>query len=94
MKYITVSNWTMKNWDDSMLPVAQQKFVPMIQKLGATSVNMVRTSDNSMMVITKFPDAETAKTVSEKISDIRSEAAKEFKMTLDSVQAGEVVASD
>ncbi|MBJ26982.1 MAG: hypothetical protein CMM30_01375 [Rhodospirillaceae bacterium] len=93
MSYVTVSNWNLESWDDSMLGIAQDKFVPMIQALGATTVSMVRTGDLSMMVVTHYPDGETAKIAAEKISEIRSEAAAEFSMSLVSVQAGEVLAS-
>tara|TARA_Y100001970_G_scaffold294367_1_gene451817 strand:+ start:74207 stop:74491 length:285 start_codon:yes stop_codon:yes gene_type:complete len=92
MAFVTVSNWTMDNYDESMIEVAQQKFVPMIKALGATSVSMVRTGDLSMMVITHYADSQTAKTASEKIDDIRSQAAAEFSMNLESAQAGEVIA--
>tara|TARA_Y100000814_G_scaffold184541_1_gene134947 strand:+ start:2656 stop:2979 length:324 start_codon:yes stop_codon:yes gene_type:complete len=93
MAYVTVSHWKMESWDSSMLDVAQEKFVPMIKSLGATSVNMVRTDELSMMVVTNYPDSETANSASGKIAGIRSEAASEFSMTLVSAQAGEVVAN-
>ena len=64
----------------------------MIMSVGATGVQMVRTGDLSMMVVTQFLDDVTAMTAQEKIAGIRSKAAEEFPMKMESSHAGSIMA--
>ena len=92
MGFVTVSHWTATEMTDEMIQTAQDKFVPMIMSVGATGVQMVRTGDLSMMVVTQFPDDVTAMTAQEKIAGIRSKAAEEFPMKMESSHAGSIMA--
>ena len=93
MGFVTVSHWTATEMTDEMIQTAQDKFVPMIMSVGATGVQMVRTGDLSMMVVTQFPDDVTAMTAQEKIAGIRSKAAEEFPMKMESSHAGSIMAA-
>jgi len=64
----------------------------MIMSVGASGVQMVRTGDLSMMVVTQFVDEATGMSAQEKIAEIRSKAAEEFPMTMESSYAGSVMA--
>ena len=92
MGFVTVSHWTATEMTDEMIQTAQDKFVPMIMSVGATGVQMVRTGDLSMMVVTQFLDDVTAMTAQEKIAGIRSKAAEEFPMKMESSHAGSIMA--
>ena len=92
MGFVTVSHWTATEMSDEMIQIAQDKFVPMIMSVGASGVQMVRTGDLSMMVVTQFVDEATGMSAQEKIAEIRSKAAEEFPMTMESSYAGSVMA--
>ncbi|MDC0162060.1 hypothetical protein OAI87_00495 [Paracoccaceae bacterium] len=92
MGFVTVSHWTASEMSDEMIQIAQDKFVPMIMSVGASGVQMVRTGDLSMMVVTQFVDEATGMSAQEKIAEIRSKAAEEFPMTMESSYAGSVMA--
>ena len=92
MGFVTVSHWTATEMSDEMIQIAQDKFVPMIMSVGASGVQMVRTGDLSMMVVTQFVDEATGMSAQEKIAGIRSKAAEEFPMTMESSHAGSVMA--
>ena len=92
MGFVTVSHWTASEMSDEMIQIAQDKFVPMIMSVGASGVQMVRTGDLSMMVVTQFADEATGISAQKKIAEIRSKAAEEFPMKMESSHAGSVMA--
>ena len=92
MGFVTVSHWTATEMNDEMIQIAQDKFVPMIMSVGASGVQMVRTGDLSMMVVTQFTDEATGISAQQKITEIRSKAAEQFPMTMESSHAGTVMA--
>ena len=92
MGFVTVSHWTASEMSDEMIQIAQDKFVPMIMSVGASGVQMVRTGDLSMMVVTQFVDEATGMSAQEKIAEIRSKASEEFLMKMESSHAGSVMA--
>jgi hypothetical protein len=93
MAYMTITNWTVTDeMNDEMVAAANEKFVPLIMSVGASSVHMVRTGDTSLSVVTQYPDAAAATAAQEKIAGIRAEAASDFPMTMDSANGGEVIA--
>ena len=62
MSYVTISNWTAtEELTDEMIATANEKFVPMIMSVGASSVQMVRTGDLNMSVVTQYADAAAAR---------------------------------
>lgn len=93
MSYCTLSNWTTTEWTDEMEALARDKYVPMVMAVGASSVQMVRTGDNSFTVVTHYADEATAMAAQEKIAAIRSEAADELPMTMADRSGGAVFAS-
>ena len=92
MTYVTISHWTATEMTDEMIATANLKFVPMIMSVGASSVQMVRTGDLSISVITQYADADTATAAQERIAHIRSQAASDLPMTMDSTHGGEIIA--
>ena len=92
MGFVTVSHWTATEINDEMMTIAQEQFVPMIMSVGAIGVQMVRTGDLTMMVITQFTDEAAGLNAQKKITDIRSKAAQQFPMSMDSSHAGSVIA--
>ena len=69
MGFVTVSHWTATEMSDEMIQIAQDKFVPMIISVGASGVQMVRTGDLSMMVVTQFTDEATGISAQQKITE-------------------------
>ena len=92
MSYCTMSNWTTTEWNDEMEALARDKYVPMVMAVGASSVQMIRTGDNSFTVVTLYADEATAMAAQEKIAAIRSEAADELPMTMQEKSGGGVFA--
>jgi hypothetical protein len=90
MAYVTITHWTATEMTDKMIAIANEKYVPMVIQVGASSVQLVRTGDLSMCVITQYSDASTAQSAKEGIAHIRSQAASEFPMKITSTCGGEV----
>jgi len=93
LAYVTLTLWSAEEMTDEMLATAQEKYVPMILSVGATGVQMVRTSETTMSVITQYADADVAEAAQAKIAELRSQASSEFTMTLEGVHSGEVIAA-
>ena len=94
MAYVTLTLWSASEMSDEMIATANEKYVPLVMSVGATGVQMVRTGDLTMCVITQYSDAATAAAAQEKIAEVRKQAAGEFTMTMEGVHAGEVFASN
>ena len=92
MAYCTISNWVTTEWNDEMEALARDKYVALIKAVGASGAQMVRTGDKSFSVITHYADEATAMAAQEKIAAIRSEAAEEMPMTMQSTSGGGVFA--
>lgn len=92
MAYVTLTHWKTEKITDEMLAAANEKFIPMIMQVGASNVQIIRTSKLSICVITQYKDAETAIAAQQRIAHIRSQAASEFPMIIDSTHAGEEIA--
>jgi hypothetical protein len=90
MAYVTITHWTTADMTDEMIAAANEKFAPMVLQGGASSIQMVRTGDLSMCVITQYTDAKTARSAQQRIAHIRSQAANEFPMKITSTIGGEV----
>ena len=93
MEFVTISHWDAPNATDEMMDEAKQKFMPMILATGADNVYMVRTGDNTVSVVTHFPEVESGKAAAEKIGAVREKAAEHFGMTLTSAHAGACLSS-
>lgn len=92
MAFITLTHWTGTEMNDEMISAARDTFVPLIKGVGADRVEMVRTGDLTMTVITHYPSETVAKAAAEKIAEIRAKATSEMPMKMDSAQSGEVFA--
>jgi hypothetical protein len=93
MAFTTISHWASGEMSDEMLSTATKKFVPLIMSLGASGVQMVRTGELSLCVVTQYSDAAAAQAAQAKIAEIREQVAQEFPMTMQSAHAGEVIGS-
>lgn len=93
MNYCTMSTWTTTGWTDEMENLAREKYVPMIMAVGASSVQMFRTGENSFTVVTSYADEATATSAQEKIAAIRSGAAEELPMSMQDMSGGAVFAA-
>lgn len=93
MGYVTVSHWSTTEWTQDMEALATGKFIPMILSVGASSVQMVRTGELTFCVITQYENEEAGVTAQQKIAQIRSQAATELPMSMDTAHAGSVFAS-
>ncbi len=78
---------------DEMTALANEKFVPLIMATGASGVQMVRTGNLGLSDVTHYADAAAAETAQARIAEIRSQAASDFPMTMDSAHGGEVIGS-
>jgi hypothetical protein len=90
MAYVTITHWTTADMTDEMIAIANNKYVPMAMQVGASNLQLVRTGDLSMCVITQYIDAKTARSAQQRIAHIRSQAASEFPMKVTSTLGGEV----
>jgi hypothetical protein len=93
LAFVTVSHWTATEMTDEMTATANEKFVPSIMATGASGVQMVRTGDLSLCVVTHYADAAAAESAQAKIAELRGQAASDFPMTMDSAHGGEVIGS-
>lgn len=93
MSYATVSHWTATEWTAEMEALANNAFIPMIISAGANSVQMVRTGDLTFCVVTQYDDEAAASAAQAKIADIRSKAASDLPMQMNSAHAGIVFAN-
>lgn len=93
MSFVSVSHWTSTEISDEMIATANEKFIPLIMGVGASSVQMVRTGDLSLCVVTNYADAAAAQAAQAKITELRAEVASQFPMTMDSAHSGEVIGS-
>ena len=93
MAFTTISHLTSDEMSDEMISTATTKFIPLIMSVGASGVQMVRTGDLTVCVVTQYSDAATAQAAQAKIAEIREQVAQEFPMTMKSAHAGEVIGS-
>lgn len=93
MAYVTITNWTATGLTDDQIKEISDTFVPLIMGVGASGVQMVRTGDQNVCVITSYATEETAMAAQDKITEIRAKAKSEYPMTLDSAVAGNVFAN-
>ena len=93
MAFVTVSHWTSTEISEEMISTANEKFIPLIMGVGASEVQMVRTGELTLCVVTQYPDAEAAQTAQSKIAEIREQVAQDFPMTMVSAHAGAVTGS-
>ena len=91
MAYVTLTHWKTSKLTDEMLAAANKKFIPMIMQVGASNVQIMRTGDLSICVITQYKDADTARAAQQRIAHIRSQAASEFPMTIERTHTGEII---
>ena len=92
MAYATISHWTTTEWNDDLVAIAQDKFVPLILSCGASRVQMVRTGDMSFSVVTEYANEATAQAAQARIAEIRGQAADELPMSMNGADAGNVFA--
>ena len=93
MAFVTVSHWTSTEISDEMISTANEKCIPLIMRVGASGVQMVRTGELSLCVVTHYPDAAAAQTAQAKIAEIREQVAQDFPMTMVGAHGGEVTGS-
>ena len=93
MAFVTVSHWTATEMTGDLLETAKTKFIPLIMSVGASGVQMVRTGELTVCVVTQYVDAVVAQAAQAKIAKIREQVAQEFPMTMQSAHAGEVIGS-
>lgn len=93
MAYVTLSNWMATEWSDELESTAQDRFVPLIMGVGASAVEMIRTGEYSLTVVTHYKNEETALAAQEKIARIRAKAADELPLSMEAAGGGEVFAS-
>ncbi len=93
MAYATLSSWTATEWSDELEEIARSKFIPLIMGVGASAVQMIRTGEYSLTVVTHYADEETAIAAQEKIAEIRATAADELPLSMEAAAGGEVFAS-
>lgn len=93
MSYFSISHWDTTEWTDAMETIGRDKYVPLVMALGAQSVDMVKTGDQTFVVITKYADAAAGEAAQKRIDEIRDEAATELPMKMASVHRGTTFAS-
>ena len=78
---------------EKMITSLTDKYIPMIMKLGAISVELVRTGNLSICVITQYPDANFVGLVQAKIAEIKDQVTKESSFFFVNTIVGEVIRS-
>ena len=93
MAFVTISHWTATEMSNELMETAKNKFMPMIMSVGANGVQMIRTGELTVCVVTQYVNAATAQQAQAKIAEIREQVAEGFPMKMDSAHAGEVFGS-
>lgn len=91
MTVTKITRWKATGKMDEIMEKAREKYVPLIMAGGASSVQMVRTGELSLCVITQYSEDAAAKAAMTDAT--RAQAAKEFPMVIQSTDEGEVFAS-
>ena len=91
MAFVTVSHWTSTEISDEMILTANEKFIPLIMRVGASGVQIVRSGELSLCVETLYPDAAADQTAQAKIAEIREQLAKDFSMIMVSAHGEAVI---
>ena len=91
--YATISHWKANEINDEMIEIMQNKFMPMLKSLGALNSYEIKTSENTVSIVTIFPDKETKIAATERINQIRSQGASEFESTMIKAEEGEIIAN-
>ena len=94
MSYMTISHWRASEWGDVLGDTARKKYIPLVMKLGAESIDLVRTGDPTYCVIVKYADQTTAEEVQAEIAEIRAQAADDLPTEMTGLYSGPVFASN
>ena len=60
MAFVTISHWIATEMSDELMETAKNKFMPMIMGVGASGVQMIRTGELTVCVVTQYVDAAAA----------------------------------
>ena len=82
MSFITISHWEADDWNDEMEAMARDQFAPLIMKVGAQCVDFIQTGDLTFSVVTKYADEATGIAASQKIAEIRGQAATQLPVRM------------
>lgn len=95
MTCITITTWEISDGTDYdvSLQSIRDKRMPALKELGATRVNVVRTSDRTSAAITEWPDAVTRDAAEQAIEAVRGKIHAEDFARMTGEMRGEVVAT-
>ena len=94
MRYVTITTWEIMEGQDFDLTMerVEARRLPALKGLGADRVQVVRTSDRTVAVISEWPDKEARDTASAMIEQVRGKVRTEDHTRMTGEMLGEVVA--
>jgi len=94
MRYVTITTWEIKDGTDYnvSLRAMEEKRLPALKNLGASSVTVIRTSERTSAAITEWPDKATRDAAELKIDEVRRKVHKEDMARMTGEMKGEIVA--
>ena len=94
MRYITITTWEVTEAADFDLVMdrVQEHRLPALKELGATRVQVIRTSDRTVAAITEWPDEATRDDAERMIGEVRQKVHAEDHSRMTGEMRGAVVA--
>lgn len=94
MKYVTITTWEIMGGVDFELTMAsvKEKRLPALKQLGATRVQVIRTSERTIAAISEWPNRTTRDAAAEFIERVRRDVRTEDHSRMTGEMLGEVVA--
>lgn len=94
MKYVTITTWELLSGVDFDLTIqkVREKRLPALRELGATRVQVIRTSDRTIAAVSEWPDKDTRDTAARAIEAVRDKVRAEDQTRMTGELVGEVVA--
>ncbi len=94
MKYVTITTWEILGGVDFDLTMAsvKEKRLPALKQLGASRVQVIRTSERTIAAISEWPNRTTRDAAAEFIERVRRDVRTEDHSRMTGEMLGEVVA--
>ena len=94
MRYVTISTWEVTEAADFDLVMDRLRAhrLPALRELGATRIQVLRTSDRTVAAITEWPDEATRDDAERMISEVRRKVHAEDHSRMTGEMRGAVVA--
>ncbi len=93
MRYVTIKTWELMSGTDFGLTMekVRERRLPALKELGAERVQVIRTSERTIAVISEWPDGRTRDAAATAIEAVRDKVRSEDSTRMTGEMMGEVV---